>query len=140
MANANEIIKLMESVVPAEEIVDFDEVDFSGMTDEEIDEYVNDRGGVYEDADGDMWFGDEVQALEEVSEARYSFGGKEKQRITGAALRKKIKTEKRLGRGQKRWSKLSSKQKAALHRLQRSSSSRRRALRTKKIAHRKGLY
>jgi len=140
MSNANDVIKLMESVMPEEEMVDFDEVDFSDMADEEIDEYVEERGGVYEDADGDLWFGDEVQALEEVSEARYSFGGKEKHRITGAALRKKIKTEKRLGRGQKRWSKLSSKQKAALHRLQRSGSARRRALKTKKIAHRKGLY
>lgn len=138
--NANDVIKMMESVIPEEQEFDFEDPDFSTMSDDDIDEYVDDRGGVFEDADGDLWFGDEVSAIEEVSEAMYSFSGGKKRAITGAALRKKLKSQKRLAAGRTRWSKLSSKQKQALRKLQRSSSVRKRALRTKKMAHRKGLY
>jgi hypothetical protein len=139
--NANDVIKMMESVIPEDtQELDFVEPDFSEMDDSEIDEYVDARGGVFEDADGDLWFGDEVDALENVSEAVYSFAGGKKRAITGSALRKKLKTQKRLSAGRTRWNKLSGKQKQALRKLHRSSSVRRRALRTMKKAHRKGLY
>ena len=139
--NANELVKMMESVVPEEvEEFDFDEPDFSEMDDPEIDEYVEARGGVFEDAEGELWYGDEVEALDAVSEAMVSFAGDKKRLITGAALRKRIKTAKRLKSGRTRWSKLSGKQKQALKKLHRSSSVRRRSMRTKRMAHRKGLY
>jgi hypothetical protein len=139
--NANDVIKMMESVIPEEtQEFDFDEPDFSEMSDSDIDDYVAERGGVFEDTDGDLWFGDEMDAIEEVSEAMYSFAGGKKRAITGSALRKRLKAEKRLAAGRTRWSKLSGKQKQALRKLHRSSSVRKRALRTKKMAHRKGLY
>jgi hypothetical protein len=139
--NANEVIQMMESVIP-EEVQEFDNIepDFSTMDDAEIDEYVAERGGVFEDADGDVWYGDELRAIEDVSEAMYSFAGGKKRAITGSALRKRLKAEKRLASGRTRWNKLSGKQKQALRKLHRSSSVRTRALRTKKKAHRKGLY
>ena len=139
--NANDVIKMMDSVIPEDtQELDFVEPDFSEMEDPEIDEYVEARGGVFEDADGDLWFGDEVDALENVSEAMYSFAGGKKRMITGKALRHRLKAEKRLASGRTRWNKLSGKQKQALRRLHRSSSVRKRALRTKRKAHRKGLY